>query len=560
MAISKVADRAQANSNSAVTTVDLVLASLTVGNLLIIRTAADNSGGGGAARTVTVTNQSGTAVEIASLLQYQRNNDPGAASAGVTANLVVAKITATSGTVRLTYSGSVVQACVAEEWAGLDNTMGSTTVVGTPVGADGVNSTSLASLTDASVASGNLAYAAMAVEGPSSDTYTQDSDTTNGSWSDLTKLGTSNATADTNQTVYGGYKVVTGTGGQTYNPTINNQRDSAGIIAELAAKVPVTGTALGAFGSLTATAVGTPTVLATSVGSFGGMTATAVGTPTVAGVAAGSLGGLTATATGTVPVLGTAAASFGALTATSAGTPTVAGTAAGVLGGLTATAVGTRTVPGSAVGAFGGLTASAAGTRSTTGVAVGDLGSLTAMAAGVPTVSAIATGSFDGLLATATALVTVTAAATGDLGALLAVASGTVTPGGGGGATVTGVAAGDLGGLAATAVGVPFVMGAAAAGFGGLEATAVGMPTVVGAAAGNFGVLTGTAAGWRSLAGAASAVFGGLAATVVVAGPVRDINVSFGPAVNPLGVGAGHSGWASGPLAVGWPVSQGSVR
>ncbi len=201
-----------------------------MGNYLIIRSAADNSGGGGAAQSFTLTNQSGTA--MGTHTEYQQNNDPGAASAGVTCNVSVVKIAATSGTIRITYGGAVVQACVAEEWSGIDAT---TPVVGTPVKANGVASTNLASLTDASVLLGNLVYGVEAIEGPTSDTYTQDADSTGGTWSTPTKLGTSNATADTNQTTYGGWKVVTATGAQTYNPTINNARDSAGIILELAA-------------------------------------------------------------------------------------------------------------------------------------------------------------------------------------------------------------------------------------------------------------------------------------------------------------------------------------
>jgi hypothetical protein len=238
VAIAKVADRATVNGNAAVTTVDLVLASMTVGNLLIIRTAADNSGGSGAARTVAATNQSGTPIAIGSIRQYQQLNDPGAASAGTTLNVLICEITATSGTVRLTYSGSVVQSCVAEEWpgpaaAGMAS-IGSI-VVGTPVGANGTASTNMASLTDASAAAGNLVYAAMAIEGPSGDTYVQDADITGGAWTGLTKAGTTNATADTNQTVYGAYKVPSAAGGQTYNPTITvNARDTAGLILELA--------------------------------------------------------------------------------------------------------------------------------------------------------------------------------------------------------------------------------------------------------------------------------------------------------------------------------------
>ncbi len=234
---SKVADRQTANSNSTVTTVDLSLASMTVGNVLVIRTAADNSGGGGAARTVAATNQSGTPIGTV-FGNYQQNADPGAASAGTTCNVIVVPITATSGTVRLTYSGSVVQSCVAEEWTGINVT---TPVIGTPVGGTGTTTAlgGAAGVADASVASGNVAYAVVAAEGPTGDTYTQDADSTNGTWSSLTKLGTSNATADTNQTTYGGYKIVSATGGQTYNATINNARDSAVLVLELA-KGPAT--------------------------------------------------------------------------------------------------------------------------------------------------------------------------------------------------------------------------------------------------------------------------------------------------------------------------------
>jgi hypothetical protein len=226
----KVADRATANSNSAVTTVDLVLSGLTVGHFLLIRVAADNSGGSGAARTVTVTNQSGTPIDTATDQQFNQLNDPGAASAGTNLTVVVAQITATSGTVRLTFSGSAVAAVVAEQWSGIDPT---TPVVGTPVGANGTASTNLASTTDASVASGNVAYAATAVEGPAGDTFTKDADTTNGSWVALTKVGTTNGTADTNQSIGGAYKIATGTGGQTHNPTNSVARDSAGLILEL---------------------------------------------------------------------------------------------------------------------------------------------------------------------------------------------------------------------------------------------------------------------------------------------------------------------------------------
>lgn len=232
MTIAFVADRASANSNSGVTTVDLSLSGMTVDNWLIIRTAAENSGGGGTARTVTLSNQSGTPINTGTVLTYQQNNDPGAASAGITCNVLLAKITATSGTLRITYSGSVVQACVVEEWSGLDPT---NPVVGTPVGANGTNSTNLASVQDASIALGNAAYGAIAIEGPASDVIVGDLDSTGGSWNVLTEVATSNVTATDNSTTIGAYKIPSAAGAQQYNPTVTaTARDSAGLILELA--------------------------------------------------------------------------------------------------------------------------------------------------------------------------------------------------------------------------------------------------------------------------------------------------------------------------------------
>jgi hypothetical protein len=289
MAIAKVADRGTASSNSAVTAPTIAVSGTTVGNYILIRTAADNSGGGGAARSLTVTDTGGN-----TYTGYQQNNDPGAASAGTTCNVVVAKITAAPGTITLTYSGAVVQAAVVEEWSGIDAT---TPVVGTPVGANGVASTNMASCADTSVAVDNLAYGVQAIEGPSTDVFTQDADTTNGSWTDLTKLGTTNVTATDNQTVYGAYKVVTATGAQTYNPTIvATARDTAGLILELAAEVVVNATAspgvIAAIGALPAATAGvsadaTPAASAATA-ALPAVAPSAGSTPTPATVAATS--------------------------------------------------------------------------------------------------------------------------------------------------------------------------------------------------------------------------------------------------------------------------------
>lgn len=102
----------------------------------------------------------------------------------------------------------------------------------------------------------------------------------------------------------------------------------------------VTGTATAAFGGLTATASGVPTVRASAAASFGGLTASASGTPKVAGAAAFSGGSLAGSATGLRTVIGSAATTFGGLVGTGTSPSHVTGTAVGQFGGLIGTARG----------------------------------------------------------------------------------------------------------------------------------------------------------------------------------------------------------------------------
>lgn len=102
----------------------------------------------------------------------------------------------------------------------------------------------------------------------------------------------------------------------------------------------VTGTASAAFGSLTASASGTPTVIGTASAAFGALTAAASGTPKVSGTAALSGGSLTASATGRRTVIAVATAQLGGLTASAIVPSHVTGTASCDFGGLSATAYG----------------------------------------------------------------------------------------------------------------------------------------------------------------------------------------------------------------------------
>lgn len=75
----------------------------------------------------------------------------------------------------------------------------------------------------------------------------------------------------------------------------------------------VTGTAAGALGGATGTAVGVPTVLGVAGRVLGGTTGTAAGTPTVLGAATGVLGGLAGAAHVASAISGTAHGTLGAL-------------------------------------------------------------------------------------------------------------------------------------------------------------------------------------------------------------------------------------------------------
>jgi hypothetical protein len=220
--ITKVADRATTITNTANTIHDWTATGLTVGNVMIVRSAADNTGGGGAARSVVL---SGSGFDAGNIWYLQHNYDPAGASAGVTVNLIWAAITGTTVSGRLTYSGSVTQVLVCEEWSGIAITTTSSVVE------TGANSTNLSSpTTGVNTPAGNLLYTAIAVEGPGSDTFTGDSAD---GWTSLTPAGTSTGVAATECTVYGGYKVTSVTGAQTFDSTVSTARDSSAICLEL---------------------------------------------------------------------------------------------------------------------------------------------------------------------------------------------------------------------------------------------------------------------------------------------------------------------------------------
>lgn len=222
MGIEKVADRGSTQNNTSETStlVDLAVGgSIAVGNYLIARVAADNSGASGAAQTLTITDPRSNTWTVRA---PANRTAASAASDGVTTWICYAKVdnAYTNGDdITFNYSGAVVaKGIVLEEWRGIHAT---SPVAVASTTATGSSTTPSISRTPGGV--GQLFYGALGVEGIAADTYTQDTDVVDGSWRTLTSItGGDAVTAVTSITCRGAYKI-TGTAAQTWNPTITSR-------------------------------------------------------------------------------------------------------------------------------------------------------------------------------------------------------------------------------------------------------------------------------------------------------------------------------------------------
>lgn len=376
----KVADRGSAQNltSSQSTVVDLPNGGSidTTNNILIARWAGDNSGGGGQATNVDISDPRGNTWVVGAA----SNRDPGAASAGITGRMAYCiPTTPYQDGDDLTFNygnNTAADAVVVEEWANIDRAdpVAVTQVV------DNGGSASPA-VTIVPTAADQLVYGWLAIEGPAGDTYTQDTDTTNGTWVGLTSLSTESGTAASNATVRGAYKLVTADGSQTWDPTITNRDWAAGIIVFNPAPVD-TGVAGGGVGY----GAGAGSVAVGRVGSGGG-----AGSGAGAGVAAvgrvGFGGGTGSGAGAGVAAVGRVGSGAGVGWSAGVGVSAVGrvarGVGVGVGGGFGAgvSGVAAGSVSGSGVGVGGGASAAAAG-KISGGVGGGAGGGVLAAAAG----------------------------------------------------------------------------------------------------------------------------------------------------------------------------------
>jgi hypothetical protein len=216
-------------SSEASTTITTT-AGASVGDLVVVRVAADNSGTAGAAPTLTVTDtRSNTwTTETAALA------DPGNVNAGACAFIAWTNVTTaiqTSDTITLAWSPNVsAKAATADAYAGF------TGVDTQEVTASGTGTA--VSVASNSVASGALVVVAVAIEARSSGA-TNDADTTNGTWDANTILTADSGTGNTSMQLAHSKKTTTGAGVQTFDTTITSN-DWAAIIMSFAPSAAAT--------------------------------------------------------------------------------------------------------------------------------------------------------------------------------------------------------------------------------------------------------------------------------------------------------------------------------
>ena len=192
-----------------------------VGDVLYMFISASNDGTNGAASGITGilwgTNTGASVVET--------NYDPGAAGAGITLyiwKVVVTVAVAVSTQPAITFSANTSQKSLScyKVTPGAGET-----VTDRAQGAGATGNSAAPTIAAASVASGDTIMGGLAAE--TDDVITGDSDSSNGSWSSAQQATADGGADAACAKISIQYKTTTGTGDQTYNPTINAARDYA---------------------------------------------------------------------------------------------------------------------------------------------------------------------------------------------------------------------------------------------------------------------------------------------------------------------------------------------
>jgi len=239
MAASFVKEVAQTTSTSAGTTVNLTVAAggVALGDVIVILGAADNSGTSGAATTVSAADNHAGTTNVYTLRTPQGIADPGAASAGAQACILHCPVTtalSAGDVIQVTLGNSTTsKAFVAEQFTGLRTDSG--LFLPGSYATDDNETGQVVSLSTTPARAGQLVIGCVAIEGLAADSFTNDSDTTNGSWVALTARYGDTGTATTSMGVRGFYKIVNAPGTQTWGSAtmLGTGRDHCGAIVTL---------------------------------------------------------------------------------------------------------------------------------------------------------------------------------------------------------------------------------------------------------------------------------------------------------------------------------------
>jgi hypothetical protein len=222
-----ITDRGSGGTETDVTTLVITPASnFTAGSFGVLAIAYDNDGGGGADSFTSIVDSVGNTWTSRQNLLY----DPGAANAGVVVRIFTAQITTltTSNTITLTWSAALpAKAYTLMQVSGAAGTVIQYVTGGTDAG----ESATAPTFTTGSITNTNVVFAAFAAEW--TNTFTADSDTSNGTWSSGVQAQSSGTAADTSMAIDCQRKIVTATATQTFNPTLPVARDVVGAWIEL---------------------------------------------------------------------------------------------------------------------------------------------------------------------------------------------------------------------------------------------------------------------------------------------------------------------------------------
>ena len=237
MAVAYVTSHGTATSKTAGTTLTKQpTGTVVVGRTLVLYVTADNL----SATTPTFTASDTQGNTWVTLVQGAAVATAGSGVAGAIIASTLTTALATTDTITVTLSGSVTARALAiQEYSG-----GSTTLRN--AGVTAVGTSTAPSVTSNSANSGDLVLGNVAYEdnaGPAN----QDNDTTNGTWGTYITSFTTGGGATANVALVAQYKVTTGAGAQTYNPTIGAATDWVAMTATLtpAGAATVTRTATG---------------------------------------------------------------------------------------------------------------------------------------------------------------------------------------------------------------------------------------------------------------------------------------------------------------------------